>query len=92
VVDLVGAFLENWAEATGDLLSEPHLAEIPAVDGRVALQVTRSTPRKRHRRTESLLRGDSLAPSATDPNAPPPWCDWRRIMLVQLATPTDRHG
>lgn len=44
VVDLVGAFLENWTEATGDLLSAPHFAEIPAVDGGVALQVTRSTP------------------------------------------------
>lgn len=44
VVDLVGAFLENWAEATGDLLSASHFAEIPAVDGEVALQVTRSTP------------------------------------------------
>jgi cardiolipin synthase len=44
VVDLVGAFLENWAEATGDLLSASHFAEIPAVDGGVALQVTRSTP------------------------------------------------
>ncbi len=44
VVDLVGAFLENWAEATGDLLSAPHFAEIAPFDGGVALQVTRSTP------------------------------------------------
>ena len=44
VIDLFGAFLENWTEATGALLAGSHIAEIePFADG-VALQVMRSTP------------------------------------------------
>ena len=44
VTDLLGAFLENWTEATGGLLSAAHVPEIAPFDDGVALQVTRSTP------------------------------------------------
>jgi cardiolipin synthase len=44
VVALAGAFLENWTEATGEVLAGTHLADIPAWDDGVALQVTRSSP------------------------------------------------
>jgi cardiolipin synthase len=44
VTDLLGGFLENWAEATGGLLSLAHVPEIAPFDDGVPLQVTRSTP------------------------------------------------
>jgi cardiolipin synthase len=44
VGDLVGAFLENWSEASGRLLSGSHLAEIAELDDGVALQISKSTP------------------------------------------------
>ncbi len=44
VLDLFGAFLENWTEATRGLLAGGHSAEIESFDDGVALQVTRSTP------------------------------------------------
>jgi cardiolipin synthase len=44
VTDLLGAFLENWTEATGGLLGAAHVPEIAAFDDGVPLQVTRSTP------------------------------------------------
>ncbi len=44
VVDIMGAFLENWTEATGGLLGRAHFADIAELDGGVGLQVTRSTP------------------------------------------------
>ena len=44
VLDLFGAFLENWTEATGRILAGPHVGEIDPFDDGVALQVTRSTP------------------------------------------------
>jgi len=44
VTDLFGAFLENWVEATGELLAGPHIADIESFDDGVALQVVRSTP------------------------------------------------
>ncbi|HEV2068818.1 MAG TPA: phospholipase D-like domain-containing protein [Acidimicrobiales bacterium] len=45
VTDLLGAFLENWTEATSGLLSASHVPEIATFDGDgVSLQVTRSTP------------------------------------------------
>lgn len=43
VIDLVGAFLENWTEATGGLPGAAHFADIAEFDGGVGLQVTRST-------------------------------------------------
>ncbi len=44
VADLFGAFLENWTEATGGLLTGAHITDLPSFDDGVALQVTRSTP------------------------------------------------
>jgi cardiolipin synthase A/B len=44
VIDIFGAFLENWIEATGELLAGPHIADIDGFDDGVTLQVTRSTP------------------------------------------------
>ena len=44
VVDLFGAFLENWTEATGGLLAGTHIAEAQSFEDGVALHVTRSTP------------------------------------------------
>ena len=44
VLDLFGAFLENWTEATGGLLAGPHVGETEPFGDGVALQVTRSTP------------------------------------------------
>ena len=44
VLDLFGAFLENWTEATTELLAGRHIAESGSFDDGVALQVTRSTP------------------------------------------------
>ena len=44
VLDLFGAFLENWTEATGGILAGSHVGEIEPFDDGVALQVTRSSP------------------------------------------------
>ncbi len=44
VLDVFGAFLENWSEATGGLLTDRHLAELEGFDDGVPVQVTRSTP------------------------------------------------
>ena len=44
VTDLLGAFLENWTEATGGLLNATHVPEIDPFEDGVPLQVTRSTP------------------------------------------------
>ena len=44
VTDLLGAFIENWTEATGGLLSGAHVPETAAFGDGVALQVVRSTP------------------------------------------------
>ena len=44
VLDIFGAFLENWTEATGGLLTGRHAPEVAEFEDGVALQVTRSTP------------------------------------------------
>jgi len=44
VGDLFGAFLENWIEATGAILTGTHLAMVEAFDDGVPVQVTRSSP------------------------------------------------
>ena len=44
VLDLFGAFLENWIEATSGIVAGSRLGEIEGFDDGVALQVTRSTP------------------------------------------------
>ncbi len=44
VLDLFGAFLENWTEATGGLLTARHTPDLAEFEDGVQLQVTRSTP------------------------------------------------
>lgn len=44
VVDLFGAFLENWVEATGELLTGAHIVDSDGFDNGVPVQVTKSTP------------------------------------------------
>jgi len=44
VADLFGAFLENWTEATGELLVGTHIANPGIFDEGVPMQVMRSTP------------------------------------------------
>ncbi len=44
VVDIFGAFMENWTEATKGILTGTHIADPPSFDDGVGLQVTRSTP------------------------------------------------
>lgn len=53
--DLFGAFLENWSEATGELLAGRHLAGIEEFDDGVALQVMRSTPTGGHTAASQLF-------------------------------------
>jgi cardiolipin synthase len=44
VVDLLAAFIENWTEATGELLTGDHIIESEAFDDGIPVQVTKSTP------------------------------------------------
>ena len=44
VLDLFGAFLETWTEATSALLVGSHIAQTNSFDDGVALQVVKSTP------------------------------------------------
>ncbi|HEX8771419.1 MAG TPA: phospholipase D-like domain-containing protein [Acidimicrobiales bacterium] len=44
VVDLLGAFLENWVEATGELVTGAHIVDSDGFDDGVPVQVTKSTP------------------------------------------------
>jgi cardiolipin synthase len=44
VLDLFGAFAENWTEATGELLAGTHVTPLVKFDDGVAVQVTSSTP------------------------------------------------
>ena len=44
VLDIFGAFLENWTEATGGLLTGRHIPDVAGFEDGVAVQVTRSTP------------------------------------------------
>lgn len=44
VLDVFGAFLENWIEATGELLAGTHVAAPVPFDDGIPVQVTRSTP------------------------------------------------
>jgi len=44
VLDLFGAFLENWTEASGGLLTGRHTPQLADFEDGVPLQVTRSTP------------------------------------------------
>lgn len=44
VLDVLGGFIDNWAEATGQLLGAHHFPELRSFDDGVAVQVTRSSP------------------------------------------------
>lgn len=55
VTDLMGAFLENWVEATGTLLSGPHLPSVPSHEDGVPAQITRSSPTSGSTATEEIF-------------------------------------
>ena len=44
VLDVFGAFMENWMEATGELLTGVHVPEVDPFDDGVGVQITRGTP------------------------------------------------
>lgn len=44
VHDILGGFIDNWAEATGQLLGSRHFPELQSFDDGVPVQVTRSSP------------------------------------------------
>jgi len=44
VRDLLGGFLENWTEATQEVVAGSHFPELESFDDGIALQVTRSSP------------------------------------------------
>lgn len=71
VIDLVGAFLENWTEATGGLPGAAHFADIAEFDGGVGLQVTRSTSTRGPPRRPSSFTRPSPGPSAVCGSRPP---------------------
>jgi cardiolipin synthase len=54
--DLLGGFLDNWAEATGCILSGPrHLPDVHGFDDGIQVQVTRSTAEKGATDAEQLF-------------------------------------
>jgi cardiolipin synthase len=54
--DLLGGFLDNWAEATQCILSGPdHLPDVSGVDDGIQVQVTRSTAQKGSTDAEHLF-------------------------------------
>ncbi|MEX0990255.1 MAG: phospholipase D-like domain-containing protein [Actinomycetota bacterium] len=53
--DLLGGFIENWAEATGEVLTGDHLALVDPFDDGVDAQVTRSSATKGHTEAEELF-------------------------------------
>jgi len=55
VRDLLGAFLENWTEATDEVLTGRHLPELAAFDDGVLVQVTRSSSGDASTATEQLF-------------------------------------
>ncbi|MDP8975305.1 MAG: phospholipase D-like domain-containing protein [Actinomycetota bacterium] len=55
VRDLLGAFLENWTEATGEILTGRHLPELAGFDHGVPVQVTRSSSSDASTATEQLF-------------------------------------
>src|SRR6266700_2129072 len=58
VRDLLGGFLDNWAEATGCILSgERHLPDVGGFDDGIQAQVTRSTAQKGSTDAEQLMYG-----------------------------------
>ena len=55
VRDVLGAFMDNWTEATGRILPERHVPELPTFADGVPVQVTRSSPEKGPTKGESLF-------------------------------------
>jgi cardiolipin synthase A/B len=56
VRDLLGGFLDNWAEATGCILSGPdHLPDVAGFEDGIQVQVTRSTAEKGSTDAEHLF-------------------------------------
>lgn len=55
VRDLMGGFLENWAEGTAALLSASHFPEIDAFDDGIPVQVVRSVSTSGTRGLEEML-------------------------------------
>jgi len=55
VRDIVGGFMENWAEAAGVTLGRSHLPDLPAFDDGVDVQVIRSSPRSGGTATAQLF-------------------------------------
>jgi cardiolipin synthase len=54
VVDLLGAFAENWVEETGRVLAGPHLPQLPVFDDGVQVQVSKSSARQGRAAAEAL--------------------------------------
>lgn len=55
VRDLLGAFVENWAEAVGEVLAGRHLPDLSPVEGGVPVLVTRSSATGGSTAVEELL-------------------------------------
>lgn len=55
VRDILGGFVENWAEATGTVLSGRHLPEISPLEGGVPVVVTRSSATRASTAVEGLF-------------------------------------
>ena len=53
--DILGGFLENWAEARRSILAGRHLPDVPAFDDGVRAQVTRSSAKKGSTEAEQLF-------------------------------------
>jgi cardiolipin synthase len=54
VVDLLGAFAENWVEETGQVLAGRHLPQLPVFDDGVEVQVSKSSARQGRTAAEAL--------------------------------------
>lgn len=55
VLDLVGGFQENWAEATRLILTDGHLSDVPSIDGGARAQILRSSAGKGSTNAEELF-------------------------------------
>ena len=55
VRDALGGFIENWAEATGALLTGRHLPDLQPFDNGVPVLITRSSPHGGSEATEELF-------------------------------------
>jgi cardiolipin synthase len=65
VRDLLSGFVDNWAEATGCILSgRQHLPDVGGFEDGIQAQVTRSTAEGQHRRRAAVLHRDRLCPGA----------------------------